>query len=795
MVYIFIQLARLYLWIGFFESNYIKVERLLKKARTAFHKANWRKALSLYDQVLSIDTNNKEALSRLAYIFLKHTRAPILALRYVERLYKLDRRRFDLLCLSGELYFKRGDIYKAKNRVQAYIKKFQRHYFRKVREPNGWPSLKQAEDLLAKIEDAIKRQKEISAKRKKKPEEAKPLQRPACHRNLPAHASQWQAGAQALAGGEEKQTTSVESPSPASVLPVHKDAVSVKVYYGNMPEISNFVQNDLDAYFLYLQYHKLMLLREFDHLLCLETLKDVERLWYQVETIRKVLRYFHGRAILADEVGLGKTIEAGMVIKEYLLRKMIKSVLILVPPTLVEQWKREMAEKFELDFVTTDDQLFQKDPQAFWLQPFIIASINIAKHKHYYDMVTRHSYDLVVVDEVHHLKNRHTLSWKLVNQLKKRFILLLSATPVQNNLVELYNLITLLKPGLFKTEMAFKQAYVKRGNPKIPLNPEKLRALLREVMIRNTRSQVGIHLPPRYATTFYLDPRPGEAEIYHAITTFIQERYDTHPKFNKMTLNLLQMEAESSPFCLQATLAKIWQEDYLEEEDKKILQEILQKIEFLETPSKGEKLLELLSTNKEKVIVFSQFYHTQAYIANMLQAADIPFVWLHGRIQAEEKRAVLQRFQERVNVLITGQIGGEGQNLQFCNTIVNYDLPWNPMKIEQRIGRIHRIGQTREVFIFNFCVKGTIEEQIIRILDEKINLFQLVMGEIDMILGNMDTDRDFTNLIMSLWVTAKTPEERSKVFGALAEEMLKAKKIYEKVKAYDTMLFREDYEV
>ncbi len=761
----------------FFKSNYIEAERLLKKARTAFDKANWRKALSLYDQVLSMDANNKEALSRLVYIFLKHTITPISALPYVERLYKLDRRHFDLLCLSGELYFKRGDIYKAKNRVQAYIKKFQRHYFRKVREPNGWPSLKEAEDLLAKIEEAIKRQKEISAKTKKKPKEAKPVQRPA------------------LAGREEKQITSVESPRTASVLPVHKDAVSVKVYYGNMPEISNFDHTDLDTYFLYLQYHKLILLREFDHLLCLETLKNVEHLWYQVETVRKVLRYFHGRAILADEVGLGKTIEAGMVIKEYLLRKMIKSVLILVPPTLVEQWKREMAEKFELDFVTTDDQLFQKDPKAFWLQPFIIASINIAKHKHYHDMVTSRSYDLVVVDEVHHLKNRHTLSWKLVNQLEKRFILLLTATPVQNNLVELYNLITLLKPGLFKTEMAFKQAYVKRGNPKIPLNPEKLRALLREVMIRNTRSQVGIHLPPRYATTFYLDPRPGETEIYHTITKFIQERYETHPKFNKMTLNLLQMEAESSPFCLQATLAKIWQEDYLEEKDKKILQEILQKIEFLETPSKGEKLLELLSANKEKVIIFSQFYHTQAYIANMFQATHIPFVWLHGRIQAEEKKVVLQRFQEKINVLITGQIGGEGQNLQFCNTIVNYDLPWNPMKIEQRIGRIHRIGQTREVFIFNFCVKGTIEEQIIRILDEKINLFQMVMGEIDMILGNMDTDRDFTNLIMSLWVTAKTPEERSKVFGTLAEDMLKAKQIYEKVKAYDTMLFREDYEV
>ncbi|MBI3066124.1 MAG: DEAD/DEAH box helicase, partial [Deltaproteobacteria bacterium] len=215
---------------------------------------------------------------------------------------------------------------------------------------------------------------------------------------------------------------------------------------------------------LRVEYAHLDIQRGFDDLLCLNEIKGVERYWYQLETAKKVLKYFHGRVLLCDEVGLGKTVEAGILMKEYLLRGMVKNILILTPAPLVSQWQEEMAQKFAIVFVTTDDPLFSADPDRFWRHPFIIASIHTAKSSKNFSRAAGNFYDLVVVDEAHHLKNRNTLNWKLVNEIKKRFIFLLSATPVQNHLIELFNLITLLQPGQFKTERLFKQAYVQRGD-------------------------------------------------------------------------------------------------------------------------------------------------------------------------------------------------------------------------------------------------------------------------------------------------------------------------------------------
>ena len=137
---------------------------------------------------------------------------------------------------------------------------------------------------------------------------------------------------------------------------------------------------------------------------------------------KKVLKYFHGRVLLCDEVGLGKTIEAGMLMKEYLMRGMVKNILILTPAPLVSQWQEEMAQKFDIVFATSEDPLFSADPDRFWRQPLIVASIHTAKSSKNFSRVTANFYDLVVVDEAHHLKNRNTLNWKLVNEIKKRFI-------------------------------------------------------------------------------------------------------------------------------------------------------------------------------------------------------------------------------------------------------------------------------------------------------------------------------------------------------------------------------------
>ena len=171
-----------------------------------------------------------------------------------------------------------------------------------------------------------------------------------------------------------------------------------------------------------------------------------------------MLKQFRGRVLLADEVGLGKTIEAGMVLKEYLLRGMAESVLVLAPASLVGQWREELETKFDISCATTHDPLLRSDLDQFWNQKRLIASLALARRSGYAERLLARSFDLVIVDEAHHLRDRTSQSYKLVDALNKRFLLLLSATPVQNDLTELYNVLTLLKPGIFKTFKEFRAA-------------------------------------------------------------------------------------------------------------------------------------------------------------------------------------------------------------------------------------------------------------------------------------------------------------------------------------------------
>ena len=237
------------------------------------------------------------------------------------------------------------------------------------------------------------------------------------------------------------------------------------------------------------EWTQLSLLQGFDELLCLPTLHGVETYWYQVEAVRKVLKQFHGRVLLADEVGLGKTVEAGMVLKEYLLRGMVERVLILTPATLVGQWQEEMATKFDVRCATSYDALLRQAPLAFWAQPRVIASIATARRPEHRTLLAQQQYDLVIVDEAHHLKNRATANWQLVDVLQKRFLLPSRPRPSKTRWW-VYNLLTLLKPGIFKTEKEFRASYMMSGKPRLPANRERMRDLMRDVMIRNTRSLV-----------------------------------------------------------------------------------------------------------------------------------------------------------------------------------------------------------------------------------------------------------------------------------------------------------------
>lgn len=542
----------------------------------------------------------------------------------------------------------------------------------------------------------------------------------------------------------------------------------------------NFYQARLDLF-------NLSVMADYDQLICLPTLTAIDKYWYQIETARKVLRQLGGRALLADEVGLGKTIEAGLIIAEYLARGMVQSLLVLTPASLVSQWQSELSDKFNIATITTDNRDPQQPIGSFWTNnPRIIASLNTAKSAKHYPHVTSRTWDLVVVDEAHHLKNRTTLNWKLVNALNKRFILMLTATPVQNSLIELFNLLTLLKPGLLQTEAAFKKEYVDSRNGRVPKNPEKLRSLMREVMVRNTRALVDVKLPKRFATTITVTPAAGEDKLYQDLSEYLRNSED---KLDRLSRTNLLMRAGSSPGALADSLKQLSLR--LPDEELKSLARRAAQVKQVE---KAKVLVEMLSKSSQKTLVFTTHKATSTYLTQTLQAANIAFAEFTGGMSLKQKDEAIAAFRDHVSVLIASETGGEGRNIQFANAIVNYDLPWNPMKIEQRIGRIHRIGQTQDVFIFNFCLKGSIEEYILRILHDKINMFELVVGEIETILGNVDDEFDFSEIVMDIWLKHQVKPELDTAFEQLADNLLKAKNQYQQIQELDEQIFGEDFE-
>jgi len=564
-------------------------------------------------------------------------------------------------------------------------------------------------------------------------------------------------------------------------------------------------EDGFDWYRLRAEFTHLSLLREFDELLCLPLLHQVQTYRYQVETVRKVLRSFRGRVLLADEVGLGKTIEAGMVLKEYLLRGMVEKVLILTPASLVGQWQEEMAAKFDIPCASSYEGMLRTDPDAFWAQPRVIASIATARRQEHFARLTRQAYDLVIVDEAHHLKSRTTQNYRLVDALRKRFLLLLSATPVQNSLVELYNLLTLLKPGIFKTEKEFRAAYMTPGRPRLPANRDRMRELMREVMIRNTRALVDVRLPSRHAVTLRLEATGEEQSCYQELDQLARELHANAPGHHRLALHHLLSAAGSSPAAAAGALLRFGAGLRLRSasphpersrgagKDER-WRALYERYRWIERGAKENVLLDLLRRNpEEKKMVFVHHRETLLHLDAALREQGIPFARFEGSLSGQEKDAVITEFRERAPVLLSTQSGGEGRNVQFCNTLINFDLPWNPMAIEQRIGRLHRIGQTREVFIVNLVARDTLESQVLQILDEKINMFELVVGEIGAILGELDEQQDFADVVLTTWLKT-TEQDRSSAFADLGERMVKAKQQYEAIKELDTALFGEEFE-
>ncbi len=539
------------------------------------------------------------------------------------------------------------------------------------------------------------------------------------------------------------------------------------------------------------RFAHLGLAQGFDELLCLPQLTGVEPLVHQIETVRKVLKQFRGRVLLADEVGLGKTIEAGMVLKEYALRGMAERSLVLTPASLVGQWREELESKFGVAFATTYDPLLRDQPQAFWAQDRIVASIATARRREHAERLVERQFDLVIVDEAHHLRDRSSQSWKLVDSLNKRFLLLLSATPVQNDLTELYNLLTLLKPGIFKTLREFRLAYMTPGKPRQPANSDTLRALMRDAMIRNTRAVVALKLPRRHAATIKVDGGAGEAAAYADLAAAARRLAAAgEAKRERLGLYHLLSAAGSSPKAAAAAVARV----AARRGGDPIWAELAARWAAIETGGKEAALIDLIQRNPaEKKLVFVHSRQTLSYLADHLDKAGISLARFDGSLSGPQKDAAIAAFRDQASVLLCTQSGGEGRNIQFCNTLINFDVPWNPMAIEQRIGRIDRIGQNREVFVFNLVTRGTVEEQVLALLDEKISMFELVVGEVGAILGGLEEEREFPDLVLDAWLAA-TETARQQAFAALGQRLEQARQQHEDAKALDEKLFGEDFE-
>jgi superfamily II DNA or RNA helicase len=543
-----------------------------------------------------------------------------------------------------------------------------------------------------------------------------------------------------------------------------------------------------DWYHLRERHARLGLAQGFDELLCLPHLRGIETFWYQVETVRKVLKQFRGRVLLADEVGLGKTVEAGMVLKEYLLRGMVENVLVLTPASLVGQWREELETKFDIVCATTHDARLRSDPEGFWNEKRLIASLPLARRGEHAARLNRRNFDLVIVDEAHHLRDRASQSYKLVDALNKRFLLLLSATPVQNELTELYNVLTLLKPGIFKTLREFRAAHMMPGKPRQPADPERLRALMRDAMIRNTRAVVALKLPRRHATTIRVDGSEAERAAYQDLTA--AARGVAAKSGNRLALHHLLGAAGSSPAAAAAAVARFAERN----PDATDWRAMAERWARMGGGGKEAGLLDLLRRNPdEKKLVFVHYRDTLDHLADLLHRERIPFARFEGGLSGPDKDAAIARFRVDVPVLLCTESGGEGRNIQFCNTLINFDVPWNPMAIEQRIGRIDRIGQQREVFVFNLVTRGTLEEQILHLLDEKISMFELVVGEVGAILGGLDEDRDFAELMLDAWLQT-TEATRDEALSTIARRLHEAKQLHEGAKALDESLFGEDFE-
>lgn len=505
---------------------------------------------------------------------------------------------------------------------------------------------------------------------------------------------------------------------------------------------------------------------------------------HQILAAKKMRNEFGGTGILADEVGLGKTIEAGIIIKEFLISGLAKSILILAPPSLIYQWQSEMETKFDLKFFQKEDNDFV-DASSHDL---LIFSHSGAVYENQKRLLTSRNWDMVIVDEAHSLKNAETLKYKLVKDLSRKYTILLSATPIQNNLLELYTMVDLIRPGMLGTKTNFKNKYaddrqMRRVNP---MFKEELQKILSQLIIRTTRQEVKkyIKFTDRIPNTNILKPTDDERLLYNRITSKIREIFEDGG--SGLFLVNVQKFISSSTLTSKRAVMHMYENKLL---SKTELDDLLNISERIEIDTKAKKLMEIIRTrNDEKFLVFTEYRLTQDYLESLLSKSGFRVVVFNGSMTLEERKEAVELFRGGYQIMISTSAGGEGQNFQFCSNVVNYDLPWNPMKVEQRVGRVHRIGQERDVNIFNLAYEKTIDAYILELLYTKIQLFTMTLGHLDLLFEDI-TDEESGMQIFKEYITSKDENDAEKRFSALGEKWFERKNNVELIEGLNSEVF------
>lgn len=495
---------------------------------------------------------------------------------------------------------------------------------------------------------------------------------------------------------------------------------------------------------------------------------------YQIDSAVSILESMRGSGILADEVGLGKTIEAGIVLKEMMMRDTVRRALILVPASLVFQWRQELEEKFGLAVTEPEnpEALTEKDADGV-----LLLSLARAKSAKVQEALKAIPWDLVLVDEAHALKNHLTLSHRFVFSLRRRHTVLLTATPVQNDLRELYNLINIVSPGFFRSIRWFRRKFmVDRFTVR---DPDQLRAACARVMVRHRRADTLIQLPPRQVRNLVVTPSEVESELFDLTLELARRAMNQlagEGEHTALLLSILLKESTSSPQALLSTLESAILPRTVRERESHLLRRVIALGREVTVTAKMAELVRVVQSDPEPVIVYTEYVETLRTLRRLLERAGAR-VWVYsGQLRQREKTEALAFFRSEGGVLLSTEVGGQGLNLQHCHRMVNFDLPWNPMRLEQRIGRIHRFGQQEPVQIVNITAAGTFEEVLQRVLLSKIRLFELVIGEIDSILAYLQDPIPLDQRIGRMILESPSMAVLGERMEQLAEELAAAQR-------------------